>query len=112
MPAGHEAFADAFAMFAIRVQRRVSSRGSIAVAHQRITVGMAHAGAIVDVEDADTTIRVYLDDQLLTEVARTTTKPIARFKAHKPEPPRQHQTAHRPEPADNGPSLAESPHAR
>jgi hypothetical protein len=70
------------------VQRRVSSRGSIAVADQRITVGIAHAGAIVDVEAADTTFRVYLDDQLLTEVARTTAKPIARFKAHKPEPPR------------------------
>ena len=89
MPASHEAFADAFAMFAIRVQRRVSSRGSIAVAHQRI----AHAGAIVDVEDADNTFRVYLDDQLLTEVARTTTKPIARFKAHKPEPPRKRRAA-------------------
>jgi hypothetical protein len=74
------------------VQRRVSNRGSIAVAHQRVTVGMTHAGAIVDVEAADTTFRVYLDDQLLTEVARTTNKPIARFKAHKPEPPRATRT--------------------
>jgi hypothetical protein len=73
----------------VRRRRRVSSRGSIAVAHQRITVGIAYAGAIVNVEAADTTVRAYLDDQLLTEVARTTTKPIARFKAHKPQPPRQ-----------------------
>jgi hypothetical protein len=72
-----------------RVQRRVSSRGSIAVAHQRITVGMAHAGATFDVEAGDTTIRVYDGDQLIAEVPRTTTKPIARFKVRKPEPARQ-----------------------
>jgi hypothetical protein len=28
-------------------------------------------------------------DQLITEVTRTTTKPIARFKVRKPEPPRR-----------------------
>ena len=75
-----------------RVQRRVSSRGSIAVAHQRITVGIAHAGATFDVEAADTTIRVYNGDQLITEVPRTTTKPIARYKVRKPEGPRQYGT--------------------
>jgi hypothetical protein len=73
----------------VRVQRRVSSRGSIVLAHQRITVGITHAGATFDVEAADTTIRVYDGDQLITEVPRTTIKPIARFKVRKPEPPRR-----------------------
>jgi hypothetical protein len=38
---------------------------------------------------ADTTFRVYNGDHLLMEVARTTTKPITRFKVRKPEPPRR-----------------------
>nr|WP_130340652.1 IS481 family transposase [Micromonospora kangleipakensis] len=71
-----------------RVDRRVSSRGSIVIAGQRIHPGIAHAGRTVTVEAADTTFRVYDGDQLLTEVARTTTKPIARFKARKPQHPR------------------------
>ncbi|MEU9829332.1 hypothetical protein AB0D81_29845 [Micromonospora chersina] len=68
-----------------RVDRRVSSRGSLVIAGQRIHPGIAHAGRIVTVEAADTTFRIYDGDQLLTEVARTTTKPIARFKARKPQ---------------------------
>ena len=73
----------------LRVERRISCRGSLTVARQRIHVGMAHAGRTVAVETADTTFRVYDGDELLTEVARTTTRPIARFKVRKPEPPRQ-----------------------
>jgi hypothetical protein len=72
-----------------RVQRRVSCRGAIAVAHQRIHVGLTHAGRTFDIEAADNTVRVYDGDQLITEVPRTTTKPIARFKVRKPEPPRR-----------------------
>jgi len=71
-----------------RVDRRVSCRGSISIARQKIHVGIGHAGRTVTVEEADTTFRVYDADQLLTEVVRTTTKQIARFKARKPEPPR------------------------
>ncbi len=73
----------------IRVQRRVSSRGALVVAGQRIHVGMVHAGRTLAVESADHTFRVYDGDELLTEVARTTTRPIARFKVRKPEPPRE-----------------------
>jgi hypothetical protein len=73
---------------ALRVQRRISSRGALAVAGQRIHVGMVHAGRTVTVETGDTTWRIYHRDELLTEVARTNTKPIARFKVRKPEPPR------------------------
>jgi len=47
------------------------------------------AGRTVTVEQADTSFRVYDAGQLLIEVTPTTTKTIARFKARKPEPPRQ-----------------------
>jgi transposase InsO family protein len=73
----------------IRVDRRVSSRGALAVAGQRIHVGIVHAGRTLAVEAADTTWRVYDDAGLITEAPRTTTKCIARFKVHKPEPPRR-----------------------
>ncbi|MET7751628.1 hypothetical protein [Micromonospora sp. NPDC005367] len=51
----------------------------------RIRPGIAHAGRTVTVEAADATFRVYDGDQRLTEVARTTTKLIARFTARKPQ---------------------------
>ena len=72
---------------------RISSRGAHAVAGQRLHVGEVHAGRTVIVEIGDTTWRIYHGDELLSEVARTTAKPIARFKARKPEPPRQRRTA-------------------
>ncbi|MEW2386525.1 DDE-type integrase/transposase/recombinase [Micromonospora sp. NPDC047707] len=72
----------------VRVERRVSCRGSLVIAGQRIHVGITHARATLTVEAADTTFRIHDGDQLLTEVPRTTTKPIARFKVRKPEPPR------------------------
>ncbi|WP_446723588.1 integrase core domain-containing protein [Micromonospora sp. S4605] len=76
-----------------RVERRVSSRGALVIAGQKIHVGIHQAGRTLIVEDADTTFRVHDGDQLLTEVPRTTTKPIARFKVRKPEPPRQRRIA-------------------
>jgi hypothetical protein len=54
------------------------------VAGQRIHVGIVHAGRTLTVETADHTFRVHDDDELLAEVARTTTKPIARFKVRNP----------------------------
>jgi hypothetical protein len=73
----------------LRVQRRVSCRGALVIAGQRIQAGMAHAGRTVTVETTDNTFRVYDGDELITEAARTTTKNIARFKVRKPEPPRR-----------------------
>ncbi|MET8389178.1 hypothetical protein ABZV14_39985 [Streptosporangium canum] len=69
----------------IRVQRRVSSRGQIAIAGQRIGVGIGHAGTTMTVEAADATFRITHAGQVVAEVARTTTKPIARFKVRKPQ---------------------------
>lgn len=81
----------------IRVERRVSCRGTLVIAGQRIHIGIAHAGAPLTVEAADTTFRnIHDGDQLLTEVPRTTTKPIALFKARKPEPARRTPTAQPP----------------
>jgi hypothetical protein len=73
----------------VRVERRISSRGALAVAGQRIHVGMVHAGRTVTVETGDSTWRIYHSGELLAEVARITSKPIARFKARKLEPSRR-----------------------
>lgn len=62
----------------------------LTVAGQRIHVGKVHAGLTVVVESADHTFRVYNGDRVLAEVARTTTKDIARFKVRKPELPRRY----------------------
>ncbi|MEU9827948.1 IS481 family transposase [Micromonospora chersina] len=73
----------------LRVERRVSCRGSLVIAGQRIHVGIRHAGATLTVEAADTTFRIHDGDQVVAEVPRTTTKSVARFKVRKPEPPRR-----------------------
>jgi hypothetical protein len=39
------------------IQRKVSSRGGIQVARQRIQVGLPHAGKIVTIELGDTSLR-------------------------------------------------------
>jgi hypothetical protein len=81
----------------VRVERRVSSRGALVVAGQRVHIGISHAGRTLAVETVDHTFRIYEGNQLLAEVARTTTKPIARFKVRKPEPPRT--TRSQPQPS-------------
>ncbi|MEU4331200.1 hypothetical protein AB0F48_38910 [Nonomuraea dietziae] len=73
----------------VQVQRRVSSRGQLAIAGQRIRVGIGHAGATVTVEDTNGTFRISHAGQVIAEVAGTTTKPIARFKVRKPQHPRK-----------------------
>ena len=65
------------------IQRKVSSRGGIQVARQRIQVGLPHAGQVVTIELADTTLRI-IDNQgeLIATVPRNSTGEISRFKAH------------------------------
>jgi transposase InsO family protein len=70
------------------VQRRVDCRGAIVVAGQRIQVGYGHAGLTVTVAVIGNAFHVYDGDVLLAQVVDTSTKPIARYKARKPEPPR------------------------
>jgi transposase InsO family protein len=65
------------------IQRKVSSRGGIQVARQRIQVGFSHAGQIVTIELGDTTLRV-IDQhgELITTVSRSSTCEISRYKAY------------------------------
>jgi hypothetical protein len=66
-----------------RVQRRVSVRGNMQVVGQRVQVGIRHAHTIVDVDVEDRSIRVLSEaGEVLTIVARTTTKELTRFKAY------------------------------
>jgi transposase InsO family protein len=67
----------------LTIQRRVSSRGGIQVARQRIQVGFSHAGKTVTIELGDTTLRVIDGNgELLTTVPRSSTGEISRFKAY------------------------------
>lgn len=68
---------------------RRRSCGALAIAKQRIHVGIVHAGRTRSGEAGDSTWRVYDDNGLVAEVGRTTAKPVARFKVHRPEMPRR-----------------------
>jgi hypothetical protein len=71
------------------IQRKVSSRGGIQVARQRIQVGFSHAGKTVTIQPGDTTLRI-IDQhgELLTTVPRNSTGEISRFKAYGTRQPR------------------------
>jgi len=71
------------------VQRRVSSRGGIQVARQRIQVGMTHAGKIVTVAAEDHSFRLVIDGETVGVVPRTTSREINRYKAHATHPGRR-----------------------
>jgi len=70
----------------VTAQRRVSSRGGIQVARQRIQVGMTHAGKIVTVVTENNTFRLIIDSETVGVVPRTTSREIDRFKAHATHP--------------------------
>jgi hypothetical protein len=66
-----------------RVRRRVSSRGAISVAAQRVQVGIVHAHRVVTVELHDDVLRVIDDNGEVLKVApRTTKKEVIQLKAH------------------------------
>jgi hypothetical protein len=68
------------------VQRRVSSRGGIQVACQKIQVGMTHAGKIVTVVTETNSFRLVIDGDTIRTAPRTTSREIDRFKAHATHP--------------------------
>jgi transposase InsO family protein len=70
------------------VQRRVSQRGQIMVATQRIQVGMIHARKIVTVTASDHSFRLEIDGDTVAVVPRTTISAIHRYKAHATPRPR------------------------
>jgi transposase InsO family protein len=66
-----------------RVRRRVSSRGAISVAAQRLQVGIVHAHRVVTVELHDDVFRVIDDNGEVLKVApRTSKKEVIQLKAH------------------------------
>ena len=73
----------------LTVERKVSGRGSIQVARQRIQAGFSHAGQTVTVALGDTTLRV-IDQhgELIITVPRNSTGEITRFKAYGTRQPR------------------------
>jgi hypothetical protein len=73
----------------LAVQRRVSSRGGIQVARQRIQVGMTHAGKIVTVIPDGDSFRLVVDGEAAGAVPRATSQEIDRYKAHATHPGRR-----------------------
>jgi hypothetical protein len=67
----------------LSIQRKVSSRGGIQVARQRIQVGFSHAGQTATIGLGDTTLRVIgQHGELVTTIPRAGNGEIARFKAY------------------------------
>jgi hypothetical protein len=64
------------------VQRRVSQRGSVMVATQRIHVGMIHARKIVTVTVGDHSFQLDVDGETVGIVPRTTSSEVHRYKAY------------------------------
>lgn len=73
----------------VTVQRRVSQRGQIMVATQRIQVGMIHARKIVTATSSDHSFQLSIDGQTIATVPRTTSSDIHRYKAYATQPGRQ-----------------------
>ena len=66
----------------VTVQRRVSQRGSIVVATQRIHVGIIHARKTVDVTAEEGQFLLVIDGEMIGTVPRTTAREIHRYKAY------------------------------
>jgi hypothetical protein len=71
------------------VQRRVSCRGGIQVAGQRIQAGITHAGNIVTVTCENASLRLVIDGETVRTVPRTTSREIGRYKAYATHPGRR-----------------------
>jgi transposase InsO family protein len=72
----------------VTVQRRVSSRGGIMVATQKIQVGLAHAGKTVTITAGEHSFRLAVDGETVRVVPRTTSREIHRYKAYAAHPRR------------------------
>ena len=70
----------------VTVQRRVSSRGGVMVATQKIRAGLIHAGKVVAVTAEDHSFRLVAGGQVAGVVPRTTTRETRRYKAYAAHP--------------------------
>jgi hypothetical protein len=66
----------------ITVQRRVSCRGSLMVARQKIHAGMIHAGKTATVICENNHFQVIIDGETAAIVSRTTASEVHRYKAN------------------------------
>jgi len=66
----------------VTVQRRVSSRGGIMVARQKIQAGLIHAGKTATVICGDSSFRLVIDGDTIAVVPRTTSSEVHRYKAN------------------------------
>ena len=66
----------------VTVQRRVSCRGSLMVARQKIHAGMIHAGKTATIICENNHFQVIIDGHTAAVVPRTTTSEIHRYKAN------------------------------
>jgi hypothetical protein len=66
----------------VTVQRRVSSRGGLMVARQKIQAGMIHAGKTATVICENNHFQVVIDGETAAVVPRTTTSQVHRYKAN------------------------------
>jgi hypothetical protein len=66
----------------VTVSRRVSGRGSIMVAKQKIHVGMIHASKTVTVTADSDRFTVTDGSETIAVVSRTTAREISRYKAY------------------------------
>jgi hypothetical protein len=74
------------------VQRRVSQRGSIMVATQRVHVGMIHAREVVTGTAGEHSFQISLDGEVIAVVPRATTREIRRCKVYATGPRGQAST--------------------
>ncbi|MEV4672139.1 hypothetical protein AB0K34_10855 [Actinomadura sp. NPDC049382] len=68
----------------VTVQRRASNTGVVMVAGQKVSLGRLHAGRVVTIHVADTTLTIELGGDDVRTVRRTTTQPVRSIKAHRP----------------------------
>jgi hypothetical protein len=65
----------------LTVRRRVSSRGAIMIAGQRIQAGLPHAGKTVTITVGSDTYEITVEDDITLTAPRTTSRDIKRHKA-------------------------------
>lgn len=69
------------------VRCRVSQRGQMQVAGERVQVGFSHARRVVTVHVAEREFRVFDEGGLVKVIPRRDRQEVTRFKAHKQHKP-------------------------
>jgi hypothetical protein len=67
------------------ISRRVASNGIISVTWQQVSVGKHHAGAVVDVHVRDRLLEIWLGNDLIRTIVRTSKGGVRKKRASKPD---------------------------